>query len=406
MISITVGTALAQEAATTSATTAGGTAVIWDDAALSDAIVYWLPEVPPPAPGKEYVGWLVSDDDSVKLSTGPMTVAQDGSITFNFDASNKRYTGENLIHNYSKVVITMEAAGQDPDAPIASFRRAVFHHSIPLEAMSHIRHLLTKSPSGSDKGIITQLQDQIQVSIDHAVLARNSKTLDDVRLHTHHVINLIEGSGGANFDSGAGVPSPGDDKGVLSHANGRTHAGLAMGQAAGDEVITTFGDLVLVTGKNVEDFATQARDEALRSLNETDIVFAKLVLAGVEGLLRSSLSGVDADGDGTIEPVAGEGGAKQAYEQAQYMAIYWLEPWAPPPPQPVAEPTATPVPATPVPEPTATPSPTAEATPVSPFTGDTSAAPLAKTALLAAVLLLALGGGLLALSARRPRTRG
>ena len=52
-----------------------GTAVIADDAALSDSITYTLSNVPVPVSGTAYEGWLVSDDGSVSLSTGVMTVS-------------------------------------------------------------------------------------------------------------------------------------------------------------------------------------------------------------------------------------------------------------------------------------------------------------------------------------------
>ena len=309
----------------------------------------------------------------------------------NIPGGDSTYSGENLISGYNTVAITIEPVPDTDPGPSGVFLAS---HTIPPKSINHIRHLVSDWPGGPG-GITTRLQDQLQVAIRHAVLARNSTTLDKVALHTKHVINLIEGTGGPNFDASAGIPKPGDDKGVLTHAADRKHAQFAINEAPGDAVVKAHGDLVLVTGENAEDFATQARDDSLRALKETEVSFAKIIVRSVEGLLQSTANGVDADGDGTTESIAGEGAAKQAYVEGQLMATYTLEPGAP---QPVAT-------ATPVPEPTATPV-AAEATPVSPFTGDTSAAPLARTALLAAVLLLALGGGLLALSARRPRTRG
>ena len=105
-----------------------GTALIHDDGVLSDAITYSMAGVIPPASGKEYVGWLVSDDGSVKLSTGPMVVQGDGSLSHTFDSTSNRYTGENLVHNYSKVMITEELAGSDPNAPAGL---VVFSHEVP-----------------------------------------------------------------------------------------------------------------------------------------------------------------------------------------------------------------------------------------------------------------------------------
>ena len=49
-------------------------AVISNNVASSDAITFTLAEVTPPAEGKTYEGWLVSDDGSESLSVGVMHV--------------------------------------------------------------------------------------------------------------------------------------------------------------------------------------------------------------------------------------------------------------------------------------------------------------------------------------------
>ena len=351
-----------------------GAAVISDDQSLSDAITYTMTEVAPPSEGKEYVGWLVSDDGTVKLNTGAMTVAEDGSISH-------VYTGANLIDVYSKVIITEEEAGAVLDAPAGS---TYYSHEIPLAAMANIRHLLTDWPEGSGVGILTNLQNQLSVALTYSRLAEGSSTLAGIRQNLELVVNAIEGPGGANYgdlDGNGTVEDLGDGIGALSHAADRSQATLAVAAAPDDTVITTGADLVEITGKNAEDWAISARTEALRALKQTDADIAKLVAASVTSLLNSSLIGVDADGDGTIGSVVGEGGAQQAYVEAQGMATYTLA--------------AGIVPA----QPTPTPTPTPEA----PATGDTATPLLAQIALIAAVVLLG-AGGLLMFSSRRSRS--
>jgi hypothetical protein len=373
-----------------------GTAVIWDDMALSDAITYSMTDIPQPPSGTEYVGWLVSDDGATKLSTGPMTVEPDGSVNHVFDSSSPRYSGSNLIHLFNKVVITEEAAGADPNAPAGP---AVYSHEIPAGAIGHIRHLLTNWPTGTDKGILTNLKEQLDVAILHANLANRSSDLDDVLTHTHHVINILEGEGGPNFD--AIFENPGDDKGVLLHAADRKHGPFAAAAAPGGAFLNTHAAHVETTGANAETWANGAIEDALRVLPQTNVSFAKLSLAGVMGFLNSARNGLDADADGTIESITGEGGAAQAYVEAQEMATYILKPGPPPvAATPTPEPTATPTPeptATPVPEPTATPTPEPSSGSVGPGiglpnVGDSSVPLAAKLALLGAMVLLISGG--------------
>jgi outer membrane biosynthesis protein TonB len=129
--------------------------------------------------------------------------------------------------------------------------------------------------------------------------------------------------------------------------------------------VAHYAATVEAVGKNVEDNATNARNEALLAIKEADLSLAKYAVAGVVGFLDVALNGTDKDADGTIEAIAGEGGTTQAHLEAQLMATFTLEAGALATPTPVpptatpVPPTATPVPptATPVP-PTATPEPT------------------------------------------------
>ncbi len=389
LLALPVGTVLAQEAVPISAEPFEGSAVIWDDQGLSDATTITMANVPDPSAGTELVGWLISDDGNTKLSTGPMTIAG-GAVAHTFDSGSSRNTGENLIQNYSLLVITEEAAGADPDAPAGP---AVYHYQIPISAVTHIRHLLSDWPEGTGVGILTNLQEQLKAARAHADLARLSGTLDDLRTHAHHVINIIEGEGGANFDSSFG--NPGDGIGILTHADDRKHAGFAASTVPNDTVVNEHADLVDVTGANVNNFAVLARDRVLEFvLEEANLATAARHMANVSGVLSNALTGLDANGNGTKELVAGEAGADAAYTQAQLMATYTLQEGAPPTPTPTPRPTNTPTP-----RPTATPVvPTA--TPVPPVPGDGTVPALAQLALLLAGVLL-IGGGFVFVASRK-----
>jgi hypothetical protein len=333
---------------------ATGTAVIFDNLSLSDGITYAMTNVPIPEAGTSLVGWLIDDRDGTKLSTGLMTVDEDGTVAHTFDSGNARYTGENLMRRYNRVAITIEESDVDqPAGPKA------FEDAIETGAITHIRHLLTDWQD-SGAGILTNLKNQIQVAIDHATLANQSNTLALVQAHTRHVINIIEGADGPNFDASAG--NPGDGLGVLLHASDRKHAGFASSGFAADNLVAVHAELVQITGMNAETSATAARDAALAVLSETDRDLAKIRLAPVLGHLDQALNGRDADADGTIASIEGEGATVNAYIEAQRMATYTFTAGAAAPP------------------------------PGDPSVGDTTVPLLAKMALLASFLLLASGG--------------
>ena len=325
-----------------------GTAVIWDsddgdDATISDVITYAMTGVTAPGDGMVYEGWLVTDDRGTKLSTGLMMPDTGGAISHTWASPD----GENLLASYDLVVITVEPV-DDPDPGPSDI--VAFSHSIPAEGIVHIRHLLVSWPPGEANGILTNLKMQIDLAITHANLAWNSDTLAAVKQHIEHTINIIEGESGPNFgdlNNDDSVQNPGDGIGVFGHAaDGRKHAQFTADAVPDDEVINDHADLVIIHAQNAEDNAATARDMALNSvLTANSVEIAKLFLNpnlfSVQSLLVAAAHGFDADGNGTIEAVNDngmwEGGADQAYVEAQLMATYTLEPGPPAAPPAIPE---------------------------------------------------------------------
>jgi hypothetical protein len=289
-----------------------GTAVIWDNFALSDAVTYSMTGVTNAGANMTYEGWLITDNGSVKTSTGIMD-ASGGSIDYSWSSPD----GENLIARYDMLVITVEPV---PDADPAPSGVVAFSDKIPAAGMVHIRHLLTSWPDGADNGILTNLKGQLGVAITHAGLAASAGTIDGIRQHLEHVINAIEGPNGANYgdlDGNGAAEDVGDGVGILPHAADRQHGPFAAGAAPGDEEITDGALLVALYGANAEAWVLEARDNALGILNQSSLAVATALLATVTGPLDAALNGVAATGDG---------GANQAYVEAQMMATYTLSP--------------------------------------------------------------------------------
>ena len=394
LMALPAGVAQAQEPVLISAEISVGTAIIWDDAALSDAITFSMSGIPAAGENQVYEGWLVSDSGSRKFSTGVMAVtlpvtdgvvADLGSVNYSFDSSSTGYTGENLVHNFDKVVVTVEPV---PDTDPGPSDVVAYSHLIPGAAsggMFHIRHLLTNWPPGASNGILTNLKEQLDVALLHANLSADSTDLAGIRGHLEHVINAIEGANGPNYGdlNGDGdIQDFGDGVGALAHAEDRKHGPFAVGAAADDTVIVAGAALVDTNGKNAEDWAALARDQALAALGTDNIVLARLLLGPGAYTVISSLdaarNGFDADGDGTIESIVREGGAQQAYVEAQGMATYTLVAGGLPARQPDAGPTIG-----------------------LPSAGDTSVVGLAQLALVASIVLLSAGGLLLVRGRRR-----
>ncbi len=351
LLTIPIGTVLAQ-----GASDAEGTAIISDVLLLGDSITISMTDVPVLGDGLAYEGWLVPDDGPPAFSLGIMDVDGNGSINHTFVSED----GDNLINTYNKFVISIEPVPDDDPAPSAN---KPYFDEIPLAAMAHIRHLLADWPVGSGVGILANLRIQLDTAILHATLARDSPTITDVRLHLQHVINIIEGDDGANFDASAG--QPGDGIGVLAHAQDRKHAGFAA-DAVSDATISEHAALVEEYGANAENWAIEARDEAMDLLDVSDVSVVQVLINQVLGPLDAARNGISA---------TGEGGAEQAYVEGQLMATYMVPGRAP-----------------------------VEEGPVLPTVGDTTVPMLAQVALITSLLLLTAGGFLL-IRDRRSRKR-
>jgi LPXTG-motif cell wall-anchored protein len=287
-----------------------GTAVVRDSSpGLSDQLVVNLSNVPALSDSEAYEGWLVSDDGSTELSIGLLVVSSTGSVSHTYSSP----SGENLAAGYDTFAISIESV---PDANAASSGKTAFSDTIATEGMTHIRKLLN-SESGSTVGMITQAT----VAVTHAENGVNGKTLSEIHDHAAHVINIIEGSAGANFD--ATHSNPGDGVGVLTYAsNAKTEAGAAQAAAPANTLIAANGQQVTTLAGNVESWAKLARDHAVTAKSSDSISTARAFITNAHVLMGRALNGWDADRDGTTEAISGEGGATQAQEEAQNMATF------------------------------------------------------------------------------------
>ena len=349
--------------------TLGGSATFRDASALSDSLVIALTDVPAPAAGTAYEGWLIASDGASKVSTGILDVSEEGTV----DQTYVDPDGANLLATYATFAISSEPVPDpDPDTPGA----ILYADTIPAGGFLHIGHLLVNWPPNPDgKGIVVGLREQANVGLTHANLSDGSDTLVGIQLHAHHVINIVEGSEGANYDGSFG--NPGDDIGVLNYAaDAIVHANLAKSAAPDDETVTANADAVIAAAENIVTWATVARDQAIRIADQTsENILVTISLQNMVNNMNWAVNGRDADG-----------GAEVAYTEAQEMGSFVLVEGASPPP-----------PAPPTPTPTAVATPTA----MSPPTGDTQVPAVALGALVAGIAFVLTGGSLLLWRRRR-----
>ena len=392
LIALSVGTALAQEPVLISAEKDfEGSAVIHDDEALSDAITFTMTNVPKLDEALAYVGWLISDDESTILKTGAM-ILDDGSISHIYDSLTLGYTGENLIRGYDRLIITVESLEAEILAPSGE---VVFSYKVPADVIEHVRNLVADWPPGSGIGIFTNLISQIKVALAHARVAADKTSIEDIRNQIELAVNALEGPDGDNYgdlDGDGVIEDIGDGVGVVARVRQRGETDFVLNPSFDDTLIMAHLVGLEMDGLNIENFVDEAVAEALLALDELVLDRAKVSAAGVAGFIEGALKGVDTDASDVIDSILGEGGAVQAYVEAQLMATYSLQVGPIPTPTPTPTPTSAP--------PTATPTPvvavaTLTPTPEAPSVGDPTVPAAAPIGLILALVLLLGGGALL-----------
>ncbi len=303
---------------------AGGAATVRDSKASSDSIQISFTGLTPPAAGKVYVGWLVSDDGKTMVNTGPLTVAADGSVTASYTSP----TGDNLIGLYAKFVVTAE--NQADAAGAAPKGQAVFEApgATPAGALTHVRHLAYQWPAAPNKtGFAVGTLSQAKLLSQHAHLAQTAVTAGDLAMakqHAEHVVNITEGSKGPNYgdlNKDGKAENPGDGFGLLEYAKGAAeHAGFAASVTDASTYIKLHAVHVTDTANNVIGWATTARDDALALLKAADIATATPIAADMVKNADLALNG------NSTQPVKGQGGATTTFVHAQNMGSFNLNP--------------------------------------------------------------------------------
>jgi hypothetical protein len=149
-----------------------------------------------------------------------------------------------------------------------------------------------------------------------------------MRAQAESIINMIVGKQSTDYkdwDNNGKIEEPSDGFGLLLNSGQSgyiegtiTHAELAASSADATANIKLHAAHVVVSAKNVEEWAAQLRDVAKRIAESNQITEADIRLA--VSLANQIHDGLDLDGSESVDPVAGEGGAVTAYQHAEYMA--------------------------------------------------------------------------------------
>lgn len=283
-------------------------------------------ELPPE--NSQYEAWLIDDDSESSRSIGVVTKNDSGQFTLTYvDPSN-----QNLLGVYDRMEITLEPK---PDDSPNSSRDVVYSSTVPPGSLGHIRHLLVATDETPNKiavtvGLInsTTLIDQATKAMADAYVSGDKVAM---RTNAEAVVNLIVGKDDPqnylDWDHNGTVNDPSDGYGLLingdqaGYLDGMIHHSSYSAAATGaTSFVRSHAEHVELCIQNMETWAPQLRDIAIRIALSSNDQNLDADINNAIVLADQILNGVDINGNETVDPIAGEGGAMTAVEHAEYMS--------------------------------------------------------------------------------------
>ena len=179
----------------------------------------------------------------------------------------------------------------------------------------HIGHVMTAwkdTPDG--RGLLPTAMSEATIANLHAGLALQNK--DDpgaIKLHVGHVLHaidpsLMEGGPGLGYGLANAVA------GVI------THTRLAAETPGASENVRLHAEHVITSATNVRQWADEGKMIARQAMATNDLEVAAELVEKLKASTAAIVKGIDADGDGEVTWIAGEGGLRQAEKHMQLMA--------------------------------------------------------------------------------------
>jgi serine/threonine protein kinase len=308
--------------------------------AIMDKATFSFTDLPPLDSGSHYDVWYLSAGGEVRRNVGTiqMNDARQGQLVY--IAPNQ----ENIFRIFDHIEITVEA-DNDPQ-PDESSGNIVASSVFPPLALIHVRHVLVAFAGAPEDTALIQGVWASADEIDNTIIAMQETFTDrdeagvrklnedlilqlqgNIDAEQHHTTPTASAGDVGNlpvypdFDEGSnnsfgllGVEETGYIPNILSHTQ------FAMDASDATEPIKNNGAQVLVCIENMQGWAEQLLDMALDLQDMPFDTEMQVHLDEMRLLSNQILFGTDSNGNGIIEPIAGEGGGDTAYQFAYYMA--------------------------------------------------------------------------------------
>jgi serine/threonine protein kinase len=280
------------------------------------------------APNTQYEAWLISEDGGERRSLGILTLGSAGKFALNYVDPQSH----NLLDGFNRMEITIEKTPDDSPNPSGN---AVYSSGIPGESLVQIRHLLVAHEGTPNKTALAlglvNTTELIKEYADQMVSDFEENDPARTRIKAEAILNMIHGSQNTglykDWDGNNKILDPSDGFGLLLNGDQAgyidgtiTYAKLAAESVDSTNDIRMHAEHTVISAQNMQGWFTQLRNIVMRIVQTEAGDDMEADVYAANALADQILAGIDIDGNESIDPIVGEGGAMTAYQHAKYMA--------------------------------------------------------------------------------------
>ncbi|MCI0550934.1 MAG: serine/threonine protein kinase [Anaerolineae bacterium] len=320
-----------------------------DGGNIMDTFTISLISVDPPAEGKHYEGWLISNDGTLTRPAGPVIFndAGIGRLEFTIPGS------QNILANFNQIIITQEDGNIEDGTVVTEPSTEIVYSSIfPPEALIPIRRILVSDPdTPNEEALIqglwfygaqyinTSINGDVENDPEYVSLVTALEKGDELtfRKRTEEIINQIVGDASERFldydEDGNIEYYLGDAYGSLPAGDrpGYIQATVSNAQAAAEAADSTlnirlFSQSTQTCVQNMNNWTNELLQLALQLI---DMPFGPQMNSTVERMADLGTwlyDGNDVNNNGQIDTIPDECGITIAYDEAYSMADMLIYP--------------------------------------------------------------------------------
>jgi tRNA A-37 threonylcarbamoyl transferase component Bud32 len=307
----------------------------------NDKIIFSLTRGSPPGENEHFEAWLVHDDGTFR-DVGRLTFDATGAGRLEFTDQD----GKNLLDGLRQIQITREQ--NDGSASTKPAGEVVYSSVFPPRALIHVRNLEVSFTGGSDNasliaGLFYYSGSYIEAAINGdpdypsyigMVTAYDNGDEATIRKRNEEVINMIVGSQSdqyLDYDKDGQIDTQATGYGSLPNGDqaGYLQQTALEAQSAAEAPDTTSNirqqnEYLQICIHNMEGWTNQILPLALKLQATSFGPEMKPTIDELSRLGKALSNGVDANENGTVEPIEGECSALQAYDYGTFMADFSL----------------------------------------------------------------------------------